>query len=165
MSDAASLLRRYNTELMSSRSVRQLMSSVSQDAQNETISYRESMVSVRNAVQLIGPDSVGEARRSIIGYINDVYFTQNNTLSDEWWFEMHTRLQKLCVVSMILEGDNLRSFGAIPQNDDIPQALVGVFSIILEKRKLFPMLRQTYSEKVNALREHCSDYVDCYTEK
>lgn len=162
---AAKLLRRYNVELMSYAPVRQLMASVTQNPQNETISYVESMDSVRKAVKELGPEMSGQARRYIIGYLNDVYFTKQDELTDEWWFEMHTRLQKLCAVSMILEGDNLRSFGADPQKDDIPQALIGIFSTIIEKRKLFPALRETYQQKIGKIYENEEHtwYIVCYT--
>lgn len=157
---SAELLRRYNVELMSFESVRKLMASVAQNAQEETVSFINSMTTVRKAIDQIGLESTSQARRHIIGYLNDVYFTPEDQISDEWWFEMHTRLQKLCIVSMILEGDNLRSFGVIPNESDIPQALVGIYTILVQKRSTFPLLRDLHLRRVQALP---SEFVDCYT--
>lgn len=157
---SAKLLRYYNVDLMSFEVVRKLMASVTQNAQDETVSFVDSMESVRKAMNQMGPESTGHARRQIIGYLNDVYFTPQDQISDEWWFEMHTRLQKLCIVSMILEGDNLRSFGVVPNECDIPQALVGIYTILIQKRNTFPQLRETHLHKVCALP---NEFVVCYT--
>lgn len=158
MADAAKLIRKYNTDLMSDSLIRSLMSSVAQDAQNETISFAESVPRLRKIVSETSRDTLQTARRSIIGYLNDVYFT-SRAVPLEWWFEMHTRLQKLCVVSMVLEGLNLRSFGAKPEESDIPQALVGIMLKVLEIQPQLPRLRRQHLEAVKQLP---SDYVNCY---
>jgi hypothetical protein len=80
---------------------------------------------------------------------------------------MHTRLEKLLVVSMILEGDNLRTFGATPTTTDIPQALIGLYEILLVKRSIFPALRRQYAERVHRLYEDDRTggshwYICCY---
>lgn len=106
--------------------------------------------------------TVDDARRAIIGYLNDVHFT-SEALPDAWWFEMHTRLQKLCVVSAVLEGLNLRSFGATPEASDIPQALVGVMLKIIQVRaELLSQLRALHLQRVKELPV---DYVECYLQK
>lgn len=161
---AAKLLRRYNTELISNPDVRSFMAAVSQDPQKETVAFNESITPIRNYASQIGPERTGQARRLIIGYLNDVFFTPFTDIPLQWWFEMHTRLIKVCTVSMVLEGDNLRSFGAVPGEDDIPQALIGVFTTIIEKRKQFDALRIYHLQKVHDLKVSNNDYVRCYTQ-
>jgi len=145
---------------MSNPTVRDLVASVSQDAQNETIDLVESFDSVtRKAAEI--PDT-GEARRQIIGWLNQVYFTQLIlSLPTEWWWEMHTRIQKLIVVSMVIEGANLRSFGAVPQIDDIPQCLIELPTVLKNMRWKFPSLRKRYLEMAEELE---SDYLRLYTQ-
>jgi len=83
------------------------MASVSQDPQNESIDLLASQISVTKQAELISDK--GEARRQIIGWLNQLYFTQLET-------SFPLQLQKLLVVSMVLEGNNLRSFGATLSN-------------------------------------------------
>jgi hypothetical protein len=161
MSAGAKLIQEYNCDLMSENDIRLLVKSVSQDPQNETVDFEKSKLTVREASRKIflqegGPALVGSARRKIIGWLNSVYFTDKHLTKDgrtglpvEWWWEMHTRIQKLLVVSMILEGDNLRSFGVTVQLDDIPQALIGIYEKMCELRKVqFPALKAAYLLRV-----------------
>jgi hypothetical protein len=127
---------------MSNTEVRRLCASVVQNAQNETVDMEASIVSVV-------PQDDGTARREIIAWLNAVLFTYImeglDALPTRWWWEMHTRIQKLLIVSMILEGRNLRSFGVVPQHDDIPQCLVFLQHTLEERRAHFPKVREEHA--------------------
>jgi hypothetical protein len=142
MSIAAILIERYNNDLMSDANVRNLVRAVAQDPQNETVDYVKSAETVRHAA----PRDDGAARRRIIGWLNAVYFSHNE-LSSEWFFEMCTRLKKLLIVSMILEGDNLRSFGATPGPSDIPQCLLRIWDTLDRHSKQFDRMRADYANE------------------
>lgn len=144
MSIAAKLISSYNVELMGHEKVRNLVRSVAQDPQNETVDLLKSAQTVR-AVPL---EDGGAARRAIVAWLNDVFFS-NKDLPDYWWFEMHTRIRKLLVVSMVLEGDNLRSFGVEkPDVTDIPQCLVYLWAKLDELAERFAMLRSIHVDQV-----------------
>lgn len=164
MSIAANLIERYNTSLMANADVRALVSSVDQDAQSETIDMEASASSVRAKVPQL--ENVSQARREIIGWLNGVFFSV--TEMDLFWWEMHTRIQKLLTVAMILEGDNLRSFGTpekpvVPTAMDIPQCLVGLHLLIASlKKEKFPELEKSYAQSFKM-----SDplYISLYTKE
>lgn len=161
MSVSAKLIRDYNTKLMSSDTVRMLVRSVAQDPQNETVNYAKSKFTVTKQVADMNQSSVQQARRAIIGWLNAVYFSNlDQPFNVRWWWEMHTRIQKLLVVSMVLEGDNLRSFGpdVTPMWNDIPQALVELYLLIDEKRKdVFPLLARQYAELLTVVKDQTTD--------
>lgn len=123
---AADLVSDYNSELMASSDVRALMRAVPQDPQDESIYFGVVQDRVRAAAAKL--DDAGNARRRLIAYFNRLYFSGLDALPPTFWWEMHTRLSKALAVSMVLEGDNLRSFGAgvVPDESDIPQALTHV---------------------------------------
>lgn len=146
MSVPAKLIERYNNELMADANVRNLVRAVAQDPQNETVDYAKSNETVRKVEFRDG----GAARRKVIGWLNAVFFSKSE-LPVEWWFEMCTRLKKLLIVSMILEGDNLRSFGATPATSDIPQCLVGIWLILIKYTTYFDEMRADYAKKVSMI--------------
>lgn len=146
MSVAAKLVDDYNNVLMADANVRNLVRAVAQDPQNETVDLVASAKTVRKEV----PEDGGAARRRIIGWLNSVWFSMKK-LSNYWWFEMHTRIRKLLVVSMVLEGDNLRSFGATPDASDIPQCLIHIWAKLDELAEEFKALRSIYADQVNTM--------------
>jgi len=172
MSIEAQLIETYNVKLMSNADVRLLMASVSQDPQTESVDMKKSKNSVRKVVDEIV--DIGTARRQIIGWLNMVYFSITtivspdqyqitmSTPSTKWWWEMNTRIQKILIVAMILEGDNLRSFGATPETMDIPQCLVGVYQGLQNHRKHFPSYVKNYKSVINDLDPI---YIQLYTQK
>lgn len=151
MSISAQLIEEYNTKLMADANVRALVAAVAQDPQNETVDLSASRASVRSAVV----DDHGKARRAIIGWLNKLYFSQlDNVIPFAFWYEMHTRIQKLLVVSMILEGDNLRSFGAIPETSDIPQCLVFLQrELIVHRHRDFGGAKKDFEKAVDVLKK------------
>jgi len=162
MSIGAKIIKEYNNDLLSDARVRSLLASVVQDPQNETVNFEESAYSVRNGTKLIDN---GEVRRKIIGWLNLVWFSRES-LSTEWWFEMHTRLQKLLIVSMILEGDNLRSMGATPDKSDIPQCLVGIkYELDYRKEADFPELMEKFKQRISLVEkeEEGKAFINLYT--
>lgn len=168
MTSPAKLLRHYNTRLMAHESVRALVVSVRVVGSGDAIDYGASVRTVRAAAHgLTGADLV-EARHEIMGYLSDVYFTSiHDTIDESWWWEMHVRLEKLLVVSMILEGDHVRSTGVSnPDARHIPQALVGLYERIRNlKRDTFPALRERFARRTEALLRDAASapFMQCYT--
>jgi hypothetical protein len=165
MSVAARLFYDYNVDLMENSDVRQLMKSVSQNPQNETIDYVKTRKSVREIIATISKDNVQTARRALIAFLNAVWFDMGG-LSDEWWFEMHTRIAKSVALSLVLEGDNLRSFGTeenpvTPESSDIPLCLIGL-SVHLDTFHSFRFnnLRKEFEKKIKIMS---NDVIDLYT--
>lgn len=167
---AAELIRLYNEVLMAQDGVRALARAVTQDPQTETVDFVTSRGSVRVMANSLNDE--GSARRAIIAWLNAVYFSDVDGppgLPMAWWWEMHTRIQKLLVISMILEGDNLRSFGAQPEIFDIPQCLIYLADKITQLRKTrFPLLKTTFESTIQAMiqeeKEFGQSYLACYTE-
>ncbi len=132
---------------MSLANVRSLMAAVPQDPQQETIDMESAKISLRERVEnLGGVHTLGAERRAIIAFLNKLYFSSLEVnIPISWYWEMHTRLRKLLVVSMVLEGCNLRSFGVEKlERSDIPQCLVRIFMMLDTKRKAFETLRENY---------------------
>ena len=128
--------------LMGNETVRELMSSVPQNAQNETIDMQKTFQSVSESVK-IPPVDLQEARRGIISFLNGIFFDGPENLSPEFWWEYRYRVLKLLHVSMVLEALNLRSFGMnSAQKNDIPQSLVVLYKFVTEEcsdEKLAPV--------------------------
>jgi hypothetical protein len=169
MSISANLIDEYQTSLMSNDVVRYWCSVLPQNAQTETIDMTKLQQVIRKAVQDVQALSafksdVHSARRAIMGWLNKVFFSHlESPFHEIWWWEMHTRIQKLLVISMVLEGDNLRSFGAKPETSDIPQALVHIMRTIKShQKKAFPKLQKEYQICVESLNTEDSDYINLY---
>ena len=161
---SAKLIKTYNTELMSNENVRLLMKSVIQDPQNETVDVEKTGIYVKRALREINDG--GGARRLIIAWLNDLFFTsKEQEIPHCWWWEMHTRIQKLLLVAMVLEGENLRSFGAVPESSDIPQCLIGLYSE-LEKQKIhFPLLQSAFEKDIETMQNDATfgaAYINLY---
>lgn len=150
MSFAADLIDAYQNQLMKDDFVRYLCSQVPQNAALETIELEKCQDAVRNAI-LADSKQSPVARRAIMAWLNRVYWCHNEKpLPIKWWWEMHTRIHKLLVISMVLEGDNLRSFGVEKvEVSDIPQALFFIMKCISEYRfETFPQLKKTYENSI-----------------
>lgn len=143
------------TALSSNATVRQLLSQVTQDAQNETLSTASSEISVKFNVIYREHQ---EARREILSVLNSLMYLllTEDRFEDlyirTFLFENHTRLQKLLVLARICEHSNLASFGTpeapvVPQLSDVPQCIV-VLSNRLEqfKAKILAKKRKFYED-------------------
>jgi len=162
---SARLINAYNTDLMSDANVRLLVKSVAQDPQNETVDVKKTGIYVKRAANEIGDG--GKARRRIIGWLNDLFFTsKEQEIPSCWWWEMHTRIQKLLLVAMVLEGENLRSFGAVPETTDIPQCLIGLQLELERQREAhFSLLKTAFQKDVQTLQKDAgfgAEYIDLY---
>lgn len=168
MSVCANLIDVYNNELMSLANVRSLMGAVPQNPQDETIDMEAARFALKEHLDnLGGVQTLGEERRAIIAFLNKLYFSSLEVnIPGSWYWEMHTRLQKLLVVSMVLEGCNLRSFGVETlERSDIPQCLVRIFTLLRTKRQAFETLRKHYLEDCDNLAEsgkQGSDFLQLY---
>lgn len=121
------LIMEYNTVLLSDSRIRKLLSTVVQNATDET---QDNIASRAALVKLVNEDTteqyLNEPRRKIISWLNQCQF---QTLTSKFWFEMHTRMAKILTVSIVLESLNLRSFGVEhPEKSDIPTAIVRLYS-------------------------------------
>ena len=151
----------WNT-LMGYDAIRGLMSVVPQNADNETLDLASSRSAIEGFItdECMKVEILGEPRREIITFFNNLYFSGLDILPDAWWWENRYRFKKLLTVSLALEGINLASFGATPTVMDIPQSLVNIASFI------------KCLDVSNLEREHkhlCTytipEYVDVYTKK
>jgi hypothetical protein len=181
MSTAANLAAQYYDLLNEDADrVSALFKAVSQDAQTETLDLEESVKTVNaKATQLeandekareamisinavIGPTHLQQARRKLIGWLNALWWyiaeawpnatakPSRVVLSFLW--EFNTRLSKALVVAMVLEGRNLRSFGATPEQTDIPQCLAHLWHRLAVCREYhFGALRDEYVVLVQSL--------------
>ncbi len=152
-----------------------LLRSVSQDAQTESFDMNKSHGTVSVAADAIESGRDGElndARRALIGWLNSLWWhivkvapdineSQPVALTAFLW-EMNTRISKMLVVSMVLEGRNLRGFGATPEKSDIPQCLVHLWERLdVCRKRFFPQLEKEYAKSIDRLP---SDYTRLYLE-
>lgn len=131
--DLADLIGEYNV-MMSETCLPDLFRAVAQDAQDETVDLEASVAPVGEAAAKMNTDV---ARRRLVAWLNAAWLCTDDdssaaegnrvTLVGLFMWEMHTRIQKALIVSMILEGRNLKSFGAKPDATDIPQCLVSLW--------------------------------------
>jgi len=117
------LIAKYNEVLMTDRYVRELLRTVVQDptteTQDDTASKKALLVLLENPIYL------GSPRRAIIAWLNECYYAN---LTNKYWFEMHTRMNKVLTVAIVLEGQNLRKLGVeCPQKSDIPTAITHLY--------------------------------------
>lgn len=161
--DFADLIAQYNTVLMGDANVRGFSASVAQDAQDETVDLVASFESVQKFAQ----GDTGTARRAIISWLNSVWLCtiSDSIVATKFLWEMHTRITKLLIVSMVLEGRNLASFEGhpTPHPSDIPQCLVHLWNRIESYRKLvFPDMLKAHTLQLGLLPD---DYVRLYLGK
>jgi hypothetical protein len=129
---------------------------VPQDPQNETIDLKTAKCAIQKACAILNDaDKIQIARRSIIGWLNQVAFSRHSKKEFNiwWYYEMHTRIQKLLVVAMVLESENLRSFSKdlVVEKTDIPQALIYLKVVLNLIKKLKPKIDKLYLSTVNSL--------------
>ncbi len=135
-------------KIQSNTDIRSYLRAVAQDPQNETIDYAKT----KQAVETAGIGNPFTARLTLIANLNSIFFQllavyENGThekTADTWLWENHTHLNKMVAVAMVLEGNNLRSFGATPVRLDIPQSLVYLNTWIREKEHVFQHLKKNY---------------------
>jgi len=163
------------TTLISNATVRLLLKSVHQDAQLETINHtlsKETILAVYNSIETV--DQKTTARLLIIGFLNQAMYaiypkypgrTDVFDPANIWLWENHTRLSKLLAVSMVLESENLKSFGvAEPDWSDIPQALIKIaICIRYAKNNVFKDMGVQHKGEVGVLELCDPTYVSLYT--
>jgi hypothetical protein len=126
------LIAKYNNELMSNSNVRSLIKAVVQDPTTETQDLEATKMVILKMVD-VDRSLLGDARRMIIGWLNECYFSN---LTNKFWFEMHTRMDKILTVSILLESLNLRSFGVFqPEKSDIPSAITYLYHNLITYRQ------------------------------
>jgi hypothetical protein len=173
--DFASLISDYGI-MLNTTMLRSLLTSVDQDPKNETVNLEKSKITVRKKIEAIPSTSVDtyeKTRRDVISWLNRVWFVSIAAGSDRadeasrelfrrFMWENHTRLQKVFIVSMIMEGRNLKSMGGVPEKADIPQSLVYLPLLIAEMRKaIFPQMEKQFEAEVSKLEEvYVSLYCD-----
>jgi len=125
----------------SSPIVREILSSVAQDAQNETIDmertwdqllfnpansvHKSAMYEIRTALQICAAViCVGIVQSPIESGTRFVVFGHVRREAAEFLFENHTRILKLLAASRVMEHRNLASFGVTPQPTDTPTHIV-----------------------------------------
>jgi len=165
MSICAQLISKYNTDLMSMEKVRSLMRAVPQDAQEEAIDLELAQEAMPSEIaKMGGVSALGAERRAIIAWLNTVYFSdQQEAFPSAWWWEMHTRICKLLVVSMCLEGANLRSFGVEKvECSDIPQCLLYLHQKISHEEADFEALSLRYKTLGTAMQKDHPLYMKLY---
>jgi hypothetical protein len=147
-------------QLCSNAKFRNLLQKVIQDPQTETVDYLMSKIPVTNYYTSLSNDDAGYVRRDTINWLNRVMFEvlpgEASPLSEHakiWLWENHTRLEKVLIVSMIMESLNLQlTFGAVPTITDIPQPLVRLPVLISEmRRSVFPQMKENYEKLVSTL--------------
>jgi hypothetical protein len=180
MGTAANLASQYYDLFSENAAMSALFKSVSQDAQTETLDLEKSIDTVNaeadkleaedekankamraiNAV--VVPTNMQQARRKLIGWLNALWWyiaeawpnatTDPSRVIVSFLWEFNTRLSKALVVAMVLEGRNLRSFGATPKQMDIPQCLSHLWHRLTVCREYhFSSLRDNYVGLVKLL--------------
>ncbi len=136
-------------KIQGSADVRTYLKEVAQDPQNETIDYAKT----KEGVEEVQVEDAFTARLTLITNLNTIFFVLHTILEDgkhkatgdAWLWENHTRLNKMVAAAMVLEGNNLRSFGAKPELSDIPQSLVRLNGWIWEKGWTFKGLASIHA--------------------
>ncbi len=139
-------------KIQGNEDVRTYLKAVAQDPQNETINY----TNTKQAVWQMNVTDEFTARLTLITNLNNIFFLLQAIREEAkfvetakvWLWENHTRLLKMIAVSMVLEGYNLRSFGAIPELSDIPQSLVVLHGLILESGKDFEQIAKVHASRM-----------------
>ncbi len=140
------VLDRY-TALCDIREFRQLMGSLKQDVDTETIYPKESGAALWKIIEVEGLGPFQRTRRAVIAFLNAILFAGTWSFPDSWWWEMRTRLRKVLVISAVLEGENLRQIlGGTPRLTGIPQAIPCISSHIekLEASGKFDEMTKEY---------------------
>ncbi len=113
---------KYN-RMMGNSQIRELMGALVEDAEGEKFKEHESAVAICSKVKA-DPSYLQDPRRTIIAWLNSVYFAELDSFNINWWWEMEYRIRKLIAVSVVLERMNRESMNAKPMPRDIPQCLI-----------------------------------------
>lgn len=150
-------LQEYNNTVISNETVRLLLSCVRLDNVKDTYGKIYSLVGDN-----IQKEPWASTRRLIISYLNTLYFSRD-LVSDEFWFEMGDRLTKVCSVSIVLEGLNLKSFNMTsePKTSNIPNCLVGIMDK-LHSDEYKQMCNNFYMEHKNRIDNDSYMYESLY---
>ncbi len=147
--------------------VRTYLKAVAQDPQNETIDYAKT----KQDVESVMVEEAFTARLTLITNLNNIFFLLHALGEDEkhtettrvWLWENHTRLNKMIAAAMVLEGNNLRTFGATPEKSDIPQSLVRLNVWICESGMFFESLAKAYADIMT--EKGSDDFYALYTDQ
>lgn len=137
--------------LMADGEIRNLMRIVPQVTSKEIVIYEKVREILKQWISEL-PDTtynyiMGDVRRKIITFFNDIYFGNMCLLPDKWWWEMSFRFEKLLSASMVLEAINLVSFDEESKLDimDIPQSLTQIRAFISMKEEEFAHITMAYT--------------------
>lgn len=139
------------SKIQGNEDIRMYLKTVAQDPQNETIDYAQTKKAV-DAAAFLASDAF-TARLTLITHLNNIFFVlhairEENKYEETakaWLWENHTRLNKMVAAAMVLEGNNLRGFGAKPERSDIPQSLVRLNGWIWENGWTFKGLANVHA--------------------
>ena len=152
-------------QLCGNENFRNILKRVVQDAQSETVDYLMSKIPVTTYYTSLKEEDAQYLRRDTISWLNRVMFDvlaePNSEQVTMWLWENHTRLEKVLIVSMIMESLNLQlNLGAVPTVSDIPQPLVRLPVLISKLRaNVFPQMKREYEQLVSSLP---TNYVRLY---
>ena len=164
---AAKLMKEYNTEVMKFPEIRELMGKLVQNAGEETIDSKASAEALRKFLGIFitkREAALGEPRRAIISYLNEIWLLGPKNLPLEFWWEMRTRFLKLLHVSIILEAFNLKSFDGVSKDTvsvrAIPQCLMFVYDYVQKECTDEKFVK--VKEKFMVCCKDQSDFCDLY---
>jgi uncharacterized membrane protein YqjE len=115
----------------SDNEVGEILRRVAQNPQDETVDVKETRVNmIKYITEKGGISNLKNPRMKIIGVLNKIFYVMGIQDMIVWLYENQTRLKKMISASLVLEGENLRSFGAKPQASDIPQSLLALWNFL-----------------------------------
>jgi len=140
------------TSLCGLSKFRYLMSLLKQDMASEKIFMEESGERVYFVVKSEGLDAYQNTRREIIGFLNAIFFSDMETFTAAWWWEMRTRILKVLTIAAVLERENFVSMGGTPKPTSIPQAIIMIYKHIqkLNQSGVFKQLAVEYTDIVKS---------------
>lgn len=147
------------SKLMEISEVRDVMSWVPQDSSKEIVYLDQTYEKVTEELSHLSSDEhsnlMGPVRRSIIDFLNMLYFSHLDKIPKNYLWEMKFRFQKLIAASLVLESVNLKSMNSYPMVSDIPQALIGLSAYIkyMEEKGEFDKLKEHHAKL-------CEEYVE-----
>ena len=141
----ARLLSSYNTNVISNATVQQLLRHIQFNDPVPTVkALGEHAPEVANA-SADDNAKINAARIALIAWLNDVWMSNESTpLNPMFWYEMHTRLRKVLMLSAYLEGRNLRSFTPPPvlKKSSVPACISQVLRALREAKPAFQQIEE-----------------------
>lgn len=159
-------MREYNEKIMGFSEIRYLMKNLVQNAGEETIDSKASVDALRTFLeddQIWREKALGDPRRAIISYFNEMWLLGLENLPLGFWWEMRTRIIKLLHVSIVLEALNLKAFIVDKDkvNDrDVPQCLMFVYDYV--KKECTDEKLKKISDKFDSCCKDQRDFCDLY---